>query len=474
MEKVKKVFKTVSHSLEIASDWVLNLFKKCNFWIFVALIAIVGLVVRIEVLDLQSSDFMGFLEPWCNAIKVNGGFSDFGNTSAYVPHVQFVNPPYMDLWMSPHYDYTAPYLYVLTAVSYLPRAYFLVAIKWISIVFDFIMAVFIGLICRKILKSNTSFLFGFGVALMLPNVILNSAVWAQCDVIFSTFAVASLYFLIRGNNRTAMLLYGISFAFKIQAVFFLPVIIIVFVKKRINLFYLLYALLSIVIINLPALCMGMGFMDTFITPYKTQTEEYGYLNMNAPNMYLLIDIAANYNLEHIGEPNYLWREWFSGAGVIFTLGVCVVLFAIIYRKEFTFTAKKLVLISYLFATLVPFVLPHMHERYWFLADIIAVVFIACYPKKFYIALMSIYPSFRFCVNFIFSTQVQEQWQKVYLAVMMLVSIVLTLRLLYSEINKTDGEEFGLKAKALTLSTEETETVQDVQETEKTEEVTCQE
>ena len=447
MEKVKKVFKTVSNALEKASSWVFDIFKKANFWVILALILIVGVVVRVELLDFTSSDFMGFLEPWCKAIKQNGGFADFGNTEGVVSKIQFSEPPQIVYESAPPYDYTAPYLYILTAISYLKPTQFLFAIKWVSIVFDFVLAVFVGLICRKILKSNTAFLFGLGVTLILPNIILNSAVWAQCDVIFTTFIVMSVYFLLRGNNRTALCLYGISFAFKIQAIFFLPVLIIVFFKRRYNIFHLFYAVLTMVIINLPALCMGMGFMDTFINPYKTQTVEYGSLNMNAPNLYLLIDVAANYSLPQKGEPNGEWREWFSGAGVIFALAVCVILFLIIYRKEFTFTAKRFVLIAYLFATLMPFVLPHMHERYWFLADALAIIFIACYPKKFYIALLSIYPSLRFCVNFIFTTHVQDQWHRVYLAVMMFVSILLTLNLLRAELNKSSEEEFGLVEKA---------------------------
>ena len=56
MEKVKRIVKTVSSSLEKASDWVLNLFKRFNFWILLAVIAVVGLVVRIELLDFTSSD----------------------------------------------------------------------------------------------------------------------------------------------------------------------------------------------------------------------------------------------------------------------------------------------------------------------------------------------------------------------------------------------------------------------------------
>lgn len=445
MEKVKRIVKTVSVSLEKASDWVLNLFKRFNFWILLAVIAVVGLFVRIELLDFTSSDYMGFLEPWCKAIKINGGFSDFGNLDAIVSKIQFSEPPVEVFEYAPHYDYTAPYLYILTFISYLKPTQFLFAIKWVSIFFDFVLAVFIALICKKILKSNTAFLFGFGVTLILPNVILNSAVWAQCDVIFSTFIVMSLYFLIRGNYRTVFCLYGISIAFKIQATFFLPVLIIVLAKKKINIFYIFYSLLTLFLINLPALIMGMGFTDTFINPYVTQVEEYkGSLTMNAPNLYLLLDVAANYSIPSKGEPNGEWRDWFSGAGVVFTLAVCVILFMIIYRKQFTFTAKRLVLIAYLFASLMPFILPHMHERYWFMADAIAIIFIACYPKKFYIALMSIYPSLRFCINFLFTTHVQDQWHRVYLAVMLLVSICLTLNLLREELTIKDEEEFGIK------------------------------
>ncbi len=455
--EIKRVFKIATDGVEKASNWVLdNILKKYNFIIILALLSIFGLVIRVSLLDFQSSDFFGFLQPWVRGIRANGGFKDFGNTRALITQIEFGNPPTEIKTYPPNYDYTTAYLYILTAISYLKDSQVLFAIKWVSIFFDFVIAVFIGLICRKILKSNTAFLFGFALALFLPNAILNSAVWGQCDVIFSCFIIMSLYFILRGNNRTALILCGISFAFKIQAIFFLPVILILIAKKKINLFYILYIFLGFFIIDLPALIMGMGFEDVFITPYSTQIEEYVIsLSLNAPNLYLLIDVTANYCYSEFGEPNGAWREWFSSAGVLFAIAVCLILFALIYRKKFSFSSKKLVLIAYLFSMLVPFLLPHMHERYWFLSDMLAIIFIACYPKRFYIAILSIYSSFRPCINFLFTTRQAENWQRLSFALMMLVAILLLLHLLYTELTKSDEEEF-IKPLDKAVCLEETE------------------
>ena len=41
----------------------------------------------------------------------------------------------------------------------------------------------------------------------------------------------------------------------------------------------------------------------------------------------------------------------------------------VYRKPYVITPEILVTMGLLFAILLPFILPHMHERYYFLADI---------------------------------------------------------------------------------------------------------
>src|SRR2546423_1363771 len=86
--------------------------------IFFVVGLIIALILRIRLFMLNSIDYDWFLSPWYDYIRDHGGFralkDDFSN-------------------------YTPPYLYLLTIATYLPipKMY---AIKWVSVIFDFVLA----------------------------------------------------------------------------------------------------------------------------------------------------------------------------------------------------------------------------------------------------------------------------------------------------------------------------------------------
>ena len=68
---------------------------------------------------------------------------------------------------------------------------------------------------------------------------LNSAAWGQCDSIYAAFCLGSLYFLLRGRTWWACVFFGLALSFKLQAIFFLPALLIVLVVNRQRLLALL-------------------------------------------------------------------------------------------------------------------------------------------------------------------------------------------------------------------------------------------
>ena len=72
----------------------------------------------------------------------------------------------------------------------------------------------------------------FGATFLLPTVVLNSAWWAQCDSIYVSLCLGSLYFLLRRQTALACAAFGLAFAFKLQAVFFLPALVVLVVVNR--------------------------------------------------------------------------------------------------------------------------------------------------------------------------------------------------------------------------------------------------
>ena len=149
--------------------------------------------------------------------------------------------------------------------------------------------------------------------------------------------------------------------------------------------------------------MGRSLWD-LLTVYVSQSKLYTSLCMSIPNLYAFLGNVAS---EPLGD-----------AGVIFAGGAVLMLLYALYRKEY---------IGLLFAILMPFILPHMHERYYFLADIVSVVFAFYFPKKLYAAVIMCVSSACATANYLFGLVYYPQQL---LAVAILISLVLLMKHLW--------------------------------------------
>ena len=61
----------------------------------------------------------------------------------------------------------------------------------------------------------------------------------------------------------------------------------------------------------------------------------------------------------------------------------------IYRSKEEFSKKTWLKILVVFAMIFPYFLPHMHERYFYLVDIVICIYALINPKKFYVAILAI-------------------------------------------------------------------------------------
>ena len=66
----------------------------------------------------------------------------------------------------------------------------------------------------------------------MPTAFSNSALWGQCDSIYTAFVVFTLYFMLEEKYNLAFIMYGFALTFKLQAIFILPCIGIIFLKNR--------------------------------------------------------------------------------------------------------------------------------------------------------------------------------------------------------------------------------------------------
>ena len=118
-------------------------------------------------------------------------------------------------------------------------------VKWA----DIVLAVFAANLVDFERKSRVKWTAAYCTVLFLPSVFLNSGVWGQCDAIYVSALLAFLYYAMRGNSGKAVLAYSISFVFKLQAVFFAPLLLLLLLQALLC----LHRLIDIILIALTLL-----------------------------------------------------------------------------------------------------------------------------------------------------------------------------------------------------------------------------
>ncbi|MBQ3146081.1 MAG: hypothetical protein IJB90_06030 [Clostridia bacterium] len=356
--------------------------KKHYLEILFFVITVISLKARIDFLNYQSQDYTSFLVNWFNQIRDNGGILALKQEIG---------------------DYNVPYLFIIAILSYIPLSP-IILIKLVSIVFDYIVAIVSMMIIYELLKNNKNkhlyALLTYSIIIILPTVVLNSAAWAQCDSIYTTFVLISLLCIFKEKYFKAFVFLGISFAFKLQSIFILPVYILIYLSNR---KFPIYYFFIIPIVNfvmcLPAIIFGRSIMSC-LDIYINQTGNYiGYASMNFPNIYaLLIDTISESNL--IATPDIA----FSNYGTIFTFGILAITAIVILHKEIKIDNKLLIELSLWSVLLCTFFLPSMHDRYLYMADIISIIYFIVNRKKVYIPIVINFVSLYVYIEYLYATK----------------------------------------------------------------------
>ena len=397
--------KTAANAIKDFFKSFAEVWEKYELLFFAIGFLAIAMAMRGVYFDFKTGDYNSFLSKWYAEIKSLGGFKGFASSVG---------------------DYTPMYKYIITILTYIPIND-LYLYKAVSCIFDGILAVYVGLVVRHLVKSDVTALIAYAVTLFLPNTFLNSGVWAQCDSIFTCFTVMRFYYMLRGKEKTSMIMYAISFSFKIQAIFYAPVIVIALLKGKLKWKSLPFFAVGYIACALPAMIAGMSPADALFGAYMKQVGEYNRLTLNAPNLYQFI------------SDKYMRDDKISAMMVLCSLGICAIACTGFYKYKGEISDKQWLLIAYAFSILLPYVLPHMHERYYYMADIFAVIFACVFVKKAYVSVLTIYPSFRVVQRYLFDygdTKINFQ----FLAVIMFLGIVMLFQFIYSEFSEKNAEE----------------------------------
>lgn len=292
-------------------------------------------VLRGFCLSYETLDYQNFLAVWVDFFRQNGGLAALG---------------------MPVGNYNVPYLFFLALFSQssIPDLYL---IKLLSIFFDVVLAWSAMQLVGCFVRAPAQRLACFFLVLFWPTVVLNGALWGQCDSIYVAFAVLSVWLALSGRPMLAMASIAVSFSFKLQAVFVMPVFLLFLLARRIKIWHFLVFPPVCVLMVLPAVLAGRPLWES-LTISLSQTGSIGDgLNYNSPSVFALFSDVQN-------------PELAGKLGILAAALVIVLLAILVWRRRDSCSNRALLLSAALLAVAIPFLLPHMHERYFFAADIL--------------------------------------------------------------------------------------------------------
>ncbi len=329
-------------------------------FLFGVLLLAASSFVRLISYPTITSDYTYFTAKWFDALQSHAGLTAF---------------------LYPFSDYAPMYLYLLKILTFFP-VYSLWSVKTLSIIFD----VGVAYLVYRLLKDTTNYsrerlFLAFAIIMSLPTVVLNSSLWGQSDAVYTMGIVASLYFIIRDNPRWAAIAFGLGISFKLQAIFFLPILLGYFWRNRAQWKELVWIPLVYFVSAIPAWIGGASVHKTLLI-YANQSSEYTSLNVSSPSLFAFIEklsLSA------------------QAQGIAFWIGLLLAsLFALVSMYSVwraPHRADILVFLSVWCVLLIPLFLPRMHERYFYLADILSVVYALYVPKRALVAVLVVGASF---------------------------------------------------------------------------------
>ena len=314
---------------------------RAGYWAefgLVAAILVSLLVVRIQLVPWQSGDYTAFLTHWFEYLRVHG-FAGLGD--------EFAN-------------YNMPYLYLLFVASRVTSDG-LVAVKAIGGLSDLALALGCFAVLRRFSLPREPALIASAAVLLLPEVLFNSAAWGQADSTYGALLVWALWAGLRGHAKTTWILFALAFTFKLQAAFVLPAFVVVHVIKRWGWRGPVLAVATVVASEVPALVAGRS-PASLVSLYFDQAGTYPNLTLNAPSLYALLPDSQQVVLRP--------------AGMYFALAVIALLSYVVLRaaRRRGLDGPSILLFVTTLAIAAPYTLPMMHERYFYVGNVLLFVY----------------------------------------------------------------------------------------------------
>ena len=317
-------------------------------------------LLTIWLINYQSLDWSNFLSQWC---------LNYQNLSWQESFRQITNIS----------DYTPLYSYFLIIIAHIFSINnCLYAIKYLSFIFSIILAVAMELVICTATKNKFSYLH-LVIFLLLPPILLEFSAWGQCDAVYVALALFAFYFALKRCSVFCFICLGLSFALKLQFIFITPMILVLLIirdqngKRYLNWAWVWLAPLMYVV-NLLPLFFGANLENLISVYFKQMGAE--------------IEAANNcFSLEFILKqllviPGSTIKRILNLLIAIIGIGLTVKLLLEVLKshRHSSLTIRDIVYYALCFAMVMVYFMPKMHERFFFVAFVLSIVFWLVQPK----------------------------------------------------------------------------------------------
>lgn len=315
-----------------------------------AVLAGLSLLIRYEGLKYISFDVIYFVFPWYEYVQQHG-------LREALRH-DFLN-----------YNYSLAYLYLIALASetssFLNRGSYH---KLFGFLFDVAGAVVIYKIVYHKYKDFAISLLAGAIFFALPTIILNSSYWGQADNIYTFFLLCSVLFILKDRSAWAALAWGAAFSFKLQAIFLLPFLLFCILIGKLKWWHLSLSALAFLVIMAPAMVAGRPFLE-ILNPYLSQSTGRPFWVYNSPSLYAL------------------FLSWLPASSpdliVLPAVGLLILAWVVASVRNFNMGDDDCIVgMAFGSVAITAFLLPHMHERYFYPADALSLAFAFYVPRLF--------------------------------------------------------------------------------------------
>ena len=271
------------------------------------------------------------------------------------------------VFAAPWSNYTPPYLYVLAALAPLHAILGAFAAVKLAAVLGTVLLV---AACRQLLHSLDVPRAGpiaCAVA-ALPSVALNAGALAQADAWVTAPVVMALAAAVDRRHRAMLAWCGIALSIKLQALLIAPFVLGLLIARRVPLRWWPVAPAATLAMLAPAWLLGWPLGD-LLTIYARQGGTFDDLSRNAPNVWMVAQALG------LRDPSL------AGLALAAAAGAGATLVARMSADAARLTGPVLLRYALLAPLLTAGLLPRMHERYFFAADVIALILMAVEPTR---------------------------------------------------------------------------------------------